>query len=113
MVQVAVPVVLGVSGLGQGTGRLGTHKVILQSREGHGCPWVSGTLASGQATPCTSQWSIPAVHMSQVLESVTCFLQCCGHRVPSNSPVQHLDRLRGSVYRFLSVNAKKLSREPS
>lgn len=55
----------------------------------------------------------PAVHMSQVLESVTTLSACCGHRVPSNSPVQHLDRPRGSVYRFLSVNAKKLSREPS
>lgn len=44
------PVVLQISGLGQGTGQLSTQKVILQS-EGHGCPWRSGTLASGQAPP--------------------------------------------------------------
>lgn len=42
------PVVLQISGLGQGTGQLSTQKVILQS-EGHVCHWRSGTLANGQA----------------------------------------------------------------
>lgn len=32
--------------LGQGTGQLGTQKVMLQS-EGRGCPWRSGTQGGG------------------------------------------------------------------
>lgn len=69
MVQDAVPVVLGVSGLGQGTGQLGTQKVILQSRERHGCPWVSGTLASGTGHRGTGHTLyLPVVHPCSAYE---------------------------------------------
>lgn len=102
-----------VSGLGQGAGQLGTQNLILQSREGEGCPWVPGTSASGHAIPCTCWWSIPAVFLSQVLESVTCLLPAVlWSQAPPDSHVKQLQlgRLRGSECRFLFVqqNAKRL-----